>query len=172
MPGLDRFEARKNVVAELRAAGPAGQDRGPHHAARPLLALRHRRRAADLQAVVRQDDAAGDAGARRGQVRPDAHRPGALQQDLHRLAGEHPRLVHLAPALVGPPHPGLVLRRLRRRSPSAARIPTACAALRQRSDSTRTPTCWIPGSARGSGRSARWAGRTTRPTCALLSHLA
>ena len=39
---------------------------------------------------------------------------------------QHPRLVHLAPALVGPPHPGLVLRRLRRgrrwrRSPGTPR---------------------------------------------------
>ena len=32
-------------------------------------------------------------------------------------------------------------------------------------DWSRTPTCWIPGSAPGCGRSARSAGQTTRPTC-------
>ena len=56
-----------------------------------------------------------DAGARGRARRPDPDRPRALRQGLLQLDGEHPRLVHLAPALVGPPHPGLVLRRLRRR---------------------------------------------------------
>ena len=37
--------------------------------------------------------------------------PRALDLDLQPLAGEHPGLVHLAPALVGPPDPGLVRRR-------------------------------------------------------------
>ena len=36
-------------------------------------------------------------------------RPRPLCQDLYQLDGERPRLVHLPPALVGPPHPGLVL---------------------------------------------------------------
>ena len=31
-----------------------------------------------------------------------------LGKDLFRMDGEHPALVHLAPALVGPPDPGLV----------------------------------------------------------------
>ena len=39
-----------------------------------------------------------------------AHRAGALRQGVLPLDGEHPRLVHLAPAVVGPPHPGVVLR--------------------------------------------------------------
>ena len=36
-----------------------------------------------------------------------------LQQSLPELDGKYPRLVHLAPALVGTSHPRLVLRRLR-----------------------------------------------------------
>ena len=39
--------------------------------------------------------------------------PGEPAQALPRLAREHPALVHLAPALVGPPDPGLVPRRAR-----------------------------------------------------------
>ena len=39
---------------------------------------------------------------------PHGHRPEELGEDLFRLDGEHPALVHLAPALVGPSHPGLV----------------------------------------------------------------
>ena len=49
--------------------------------------------------------AAGDRRRRRGRHR--LH-PEELGEDLLRLDGEHPALVHLAPALVGPPHPGLV----------------------------------------------------------------
>ncbi len=116
-------------------------------------------------AVVRQDDAAGDRGAWRAQVRAVAHRARALHQDLHRLAGKHPRLEYLAPVLVGPPHPSLVLPGLRR-DRRRARRPDDLHALRQRTDWSATPTCWIPGSARGSGRSARSAGRTIPPTCA------
>ena len=50
----------------------------------------------------------------------------ALDQDLQPLAGEHPGLVHLAPALVGPPDPGLVRRRgqrLRRAQTKPRRAP-------------------------------------------------
>ena len=36
--------------------------------------------------------------------------PERFTGDLPELDGEHPRLVDLAPALVGAPHPGLVLR--------------------------------------------------------------
>ena len=54
--------------------------------------------------------AAGDRG-RRERRGPD--HPGAVEARLPRLDGEHPPLVRLAPALVGPPAPGLVLRRLR-----------------------------------------------------------
>ena len=59
---------------------------------------------------------AADCGAsHRGRSeRRDQDRPGALLQGLLQLDGEHPRLVHQPPALVGAPDPRLVLRRLRR----------------------------------------------------------
>ena len=42
------------------------------------------------------------------QARPHHVRAEELGEDLLRLDGEHPALVHLAPAVVGPPDPGLV----------------------------------------------------------------
>jgi valyl-tRNA synthetase len=41
-------------------------------------------------------------------ARGDQFRPEELGEDLFRVDGEHPALVHLAPALVGPSDPGLV----------------------------------------------------------------
>jgi valyl-tRNA synthetase len=53
------------------------------------------------------------------------------------------RLVHQPPAVVGPPHPGLVLRRLRR-DDRGTRGPGPLPALRQCA-SSRTRTCWTRG---------------------------
>ena len=52
--------------------------------------------------------------------------PRDVGEDVLPLDGEHPGLVHLAPALVGPPDPGLVLRRRRQRARLARRTSTAC----------------------------------------------
>ena len=57
--------------------------------------------------------------------------PQELGEDLFRVAAQHRALVHLAPAVVGPPHPGLVRRRrqdLRRRDRGRGR---SAAALRR-----------------------------------------
>ena len=57
--------------------------------------------------------------------------PGELDQHLQPVAEEHPGLVHLAPALVGPPDPGVVRRGrqdLRRRRPKTKRARKAAAA--------------------------------------------
>ena len=70
--------------------------------------------------------------------------------------------MHLPPALVGTPHPGLVLPALRRDDRHRRRrrwTPARTAAGR----SSRTRTCSTPGSAPGSGRSRPSAGRS-RPT--------
>ena len=66
-----------------------------------------------LQWFMRMDElaAAGDRGRAR---RPRAVPSRPLGARLPRLAREHPALVHLAPAVVGPPAAGLVLRRVRR----------------------------------------------------------
>ena len=113
-----RAPARRTAGCSRRAARPRG---------RPLPALRHGRRAADLDAVVRAHGGAGAAGHRRGQGRQSAVRPGAFPGRLPQLAGEHPRLDGLAAALVGSPHPGLVLPALRRddrhRGGDARRLP-------------------------------------------------
>ena len=55
-----------------------------------------------------------DAGDRGGARTAGSASCRSGSRTLSPLAGEHPRLVHLAPALVGPPHPGLVLRRTAR----------------------------------------------------------
>ena len=117
-----------------RAQGGEGQAEGAGARARreaararrrSLPALRDRGRADDLDAVVREDGAAGQAGDRGGGAGEDQVRPRELDEDLLPLDAQHPGLVHLAPALVGPPHPGLVLRSAARR-PSPAPRRGAC----------------------------------------------
>ena len=107
--GLDRFEARKRIVSDLEALGLLEKIE-PHDAggaARRPLERRHR--AVADRPVVRQRRRAGEARARGRQGWQDALRPGALRQRLLPLAREHPALVHLAPALVGPSDSGVVL---------------------------------------------------------------
>ncbi len=109
--GLDRFECRKRLWADMEAAGLTIKTE-PYTMQVPRSPARRRdRRAAGLHPVVREDEAAGRAGAGGRARRRHPHRARALHQGLLQLAGEHPRLVHLAPAVVGAPHPGLVLRR-------------------------------------------------------------
>ena len=66
-------------------------------------------RAADLRAVVREANGARPTGYSGGQGRADQVRAAALRADLPELDGERPRLGDFAPAVVGTPHPGLVL---------------------------------------------------------------
>ncbi len=106
--GLDRFEARKRVVAMLEDGGLPRAGRGPRRPAplwRPLG--RGDRALADRPMVCRRRDA-GEAGDRGGPLGRHPGRAGDLEEDLVQLAREHPALVRLAPALVGPPDPGLV----------------------------------------------------------------
>ena len=79
-----------------------------------LAAHRRGRRADAHRPVVREDGRHGEGGPRGGGEGRDAVRPRALDHDLQPLAREHPGLVHLAPALVGPPDPGVVRRRRQR----------------------------------------------------------
>ena len=64
--------------------------------------------------------------------------PELVDQDVHALDDQHPGLVHLAPAVVGPSHPGVVLRRAARSRSRARRRPRAAtcggAELRQDED--------------------------------------
>src|SRR5205823_4097948 len=78
---------------------------------RRLLPLQDRGRAPRLAAVVRAHEAARRAGHPGGSRGADADRAPPLAQDLLLVAPEHPRLVHLTPALVGTPAARVVLRR-------------------------------------------------------------
>ena len=109
--GMTALEAREAVVAALREEGRIARTE-PYTPQRPVLAALGRAdRAADLAAVVHAHGRAGRAGdrgrSRDGRVR--IH-PEGQRRALPRVAGEHPPVVHLAPAVVGPPDPGLVPR--------------------------------------------------------------
>ena len=100
-PSPDRRRPRRD-------GRPRGQ-RGPRDGRRPLPAQLGHRRAAAQDAMVHPDGSAGGPGARRDAVRPDADPAGPLREDLGALADHDPRLEREPPAVVGPPHPGLVL---------------------------------------------------------------
>jgi valyl-tRNA synthetase len=68
--GLDRFDARKRIVEDLRARGALVEERAVPHDLAAELADRRGDRAAALAAVVGQDAAARRAGARRLSRRP------------------------------------------------------------------------------------------------------
>ena len=77
--------------------------------------------------MVDEDEAAGRAGDQGRGRRPHHVRARQLVEDLLRVDVQHPRLVHLAAAVVGASHSGVALRRLQARSRSRAKIPTQCA---------------------------------------------
>ena len=116
--GQDRFAARKAIVAELERLEllekiephthqvPHGDRSGVP--IEPLLTAQWYCNAGR----------AGQARDRGGRERPDAVRAAAMGEHVLRLDARHPALVHQPPALVGPPHPGLV-RAGRRRCSSA-----------------------------------------------------
>ena len=109
------------MVEELRRGGRDLKDRGLHARCAVLAALRRADRAADLAPVVHAHGRArraGDRGRARGE---DPLSPAQLRARVPELDGEHPSLVHLTPALVGPPDSRLVSRR--RRSTSARAAP-------------------------------------------------
>ena len=115
MHGLDRYEARKAIVADLEEQGYLIKTEPYNHNVGTLLPLRHDGRADDeLRAVVRQDEAAGRSPPSRPCVTDDIKFvPERFSKTYYQLDGERPRLVHLPSALVGPSDPGVVLRRLR-----------------------------------------------------------
>ena len=112
--GQDRFECRVKIVEQLeqeRSAG-SGVEPNPHavgHCDRcdevvePLVSAQWYVRMEPLARPARE-------AVRDGRIRIV---PGAFRQGLLQLDGRHPGLVRKPPALVGPPHSGLVLRRLR-----------------------------------------------------------
>ena len=106
--GQDRFDARKRIVEMMARAGLLAKIE-PHahmvpHGDRSNVVIEPW--LTDQWYVDAKTLAA--AGARGGARGQDPVRAEELGEDLFRLAGEHPALVRLAPALVGPPDPGLV----------------------------------------------------------------
>ena len=101
-------------------------------------------------------------GHRRGGSRRGELRARELGQHLQPVDEQHPGLVHLAPAVVGPPDPGLV-----RRGRQGLRGAQARPRRRRRRRARRsraTTTCWTPGTRRRWCPSPRWAGRRRRRT--------
>ena len=106
--GLDRFEARKRVVAELEALGLLERVEKHRHtvphgdrSGTPLEPFLTDQWYCDAKTLAQ---AAIDA-VEDGRTR---FVPRAVGEHLLRVDAQHPALVHLAPALVGPPDPGLV----------------------------------------------------------------
>ena len=166
--GMPIAAARSAVVERLQRGRPAGRHRAARARGRPLPALRHGRRAVDLDAVVRAHGGAGAAGDRGGQGRQSAVRAGAFPRRLPQLAGEHPRLDASRASSGGgtASRSGTASSAARRSSPKRRRSPPARTAADR---SSRTPTCSTPGSPPDSGRSRPWAGRTTPRTCAATT---
>ncbi len=184
--GLDRYAARKLVLADLEAAGLLAGEK-PHkmvvprcersgEIVEPMLTdqwfVAMTKPAPDTHAVVRRQVVQGHLPgggqcqpARSGRWRAgvDPLRARALDVDLQPLARQRPRLVHFAPALVGPSDSGVVRRRgqgLRRAQ--CSRRGEAGRQAGQRAP-RRTTTCSTPGSRRRSGAIRPWAGREETP---------
>ena len=109
--GMTALEAREAVVAALREEGRIARTEPYVH----NVPFSHRsgqriEPLISLQWFMRMDELAAPAlagGARRSHHDP----PGGPAPPLRGVAGEHPAVVHLAPALVGAPDPRLLPRR-------------------------------------------------------------
>ena len=98
--GVERFQARREVVSELQALGLLEKEESYRHSVghcqrcdavvEPLVSLQW---FVNLGAHNQPDSIAGRAPCRRGR-KSDTNRAGAVHQGLPQLAGEHPGLVH------------------------------------------------------------------------------
>ena len=111
--GLEPFGLPRASSGGFGEARLSTKDGGLRPFSRPLLSLRGHDRADAVPAMVRADEASGGTGHRCGRGRQDSNHPFTLGEDLLRVDGEYPRLVHLSPDLVGASHPGVVLPGLR-----------------------------------------------------------
>ena len=166
----------RRVRGHDRARGARGRGRraargGPDRAHRALRAQRavlaplgRADRAADLAAVVHAHGRARRARARAGARRPAADQARGPAPALRGVAGEHPPLVRLAPALVGPPDPRLLPRRGDLRGPRAAGGRGLGARPRRARHLVLEPAVAVR-DARLARRHARSCAPSTRPTC-------
>ena len=112
--GMDRFDCRKKMWADMKEAGlvvkeepytlnvPRSQRGG--EIVEPMISTQWFVEIAPL----------AEKGAGCSEERRHPHCAGTLREGLLQLAGEHQGLVHQPPVVVGTPHPGLVLRGLQR----------------------------------------------------------
>ena len=166
--GLDRFEARKRVVADLEAAGPAREDRG-HRPRRPARREDQDRRARALshRAMVHERHAARREGDRGGGKRTYTDRPEQWENVYFNwMRNIQPWCIsrqlwwgHQIPAWYGPDGKIFV-----EETESRSRAPRPRSITARRRSSRATKTCSTPGSHPRCGRSRRWAGRTRRPS--------
>ena len=161
--GLDRYEARKRVVADLEASGLLVKTDDRLHSVGPLLPLPHGHRAVALGPVVRRHEAARRAG-HRGRARRPRHLP-------PRSAGRTSTSTGWRTSATGASR-GSCGGGTRSRSSTATRAarmiaidgrPRRRARLR-RAACARTRTCSTRGSPRSCGRSPRSAGPARRPS--------
>ncbi len=113
--GLDRYEARKQVVAELKEFGFLVKIEALQVERREMPSLQDGGGAAGFKAVVDEDEAAGGSGDCGGGGRAHYVCAGELVEDLFRVDVQHSRLVRFAAVVVGASHSGLALRGLQRR---------------------------------------------------------
>jgi valyl-tRNA synthetase len=174
--GLDRFEARKKIVADLEAQGLLEQVK-PHK----LMVPRGDRTGVVIEPMLTdqwfvamskpapEGTSSGQidrrSGAGKSRLGRNQIRAGKLDHHLQPVAEQHPGLVHLAPAVVGPPDPGLVRRRRQHlRRPTEAEAQAQAAAKGNTGRCAATTTCSTPGSRPRWCRSRPWAGRKKRRT--------
>ena len=163
--GLDRFDARKKIVAEMEELGLVEKIEPHTHAVPygdrggvPVEPFLTEQWYADARKLAQEAD-------RGGARRPREVRARAWARRILPLDGEHRAVVHLAPALVGPSDSRLVRAGQEgiRGALGGRGEGGSAQALRQgRAPWSAIPTCSTPGSARRCGRSRPWAGPTRR----------
>ena len=164
--GLDRYEARRQIVAAL-------DERGDLEASAPTRWSSGAASAATTSSN-RASRPNGSSGPSRWRRRPWTRPapggsrilPERFEKTWEHWLDEHPRLERQPPAVVGPPHPGLVLPGRPRHGLVRSGGPGRMRRLRAGPPrtSSRTRTSSTPGSAPACGRSRPSAGRTRRPT--------
>ena len=120
--GMDRFDARVAVREALEKQGRVVEEKRPYlHSVGHSERSGEAHRAAAVAAVVGEGRVTGQGRRGRGAQRRHRDSPRQPRAALVRLGRRHARLVHLATAVVGPPHPDLArpergegLRRARR----------------------------------------------------------
>jgi valyl-tRNA synthetase len=108
--GLDRYQARKKIVADLEEQGLLASIKdhtnNVGHCDRCKTTVEPR---LSTQWFIKIQPLADKAKAGRPRKAYPIH-AGDVREDLLRVDGEHSRLVHLAPTLVGPSHSRMALR--------------------------------------------------------------